>query len=152
PDAVIASGIAYPQGRARRTAGGVVISGYWNFSSGVDAADWNMLAAIVRDGDRVVDHCMCLVPRDQYEIVDDWHVLGMRSTGSKSVKATDVFVPEHRALSMYLARGGDQFPGARVNRNPIYRVPLTALGSHCLAGAGVGNAQAALDLTIEAIK
>jgi 3-hydroxy-9,10-secoandrosta-1,3,5(10)-triene-9,17-dione monooxygenase len=152
PDALIASGIAYPQGRGRPVDGGVVISGFWNFSSGVDTADWNMLAVTVRDGERVVDHRMCLVPRSDYEIVDDWHVLGMRSTGSKSVRATDVFVPEHRALSMYLARGGDEFPGASVNPNPLYRVPLSALGSHCLAGAGVGNAQAALELTIEAIR
>jgi 3-hydroxy-9,10-secoandrosta-1,3,5(10)-triene-9,17-dione monooxygenase len=152
PDALIASGIAYPQGRGRRADGGFVISGYWNFSSGVDAADWNMLAATVRDGDRVVDHRMCLVPRQDYEIIDDWHVLGMRSTGSKSVRATEVFVPEHRALSMYLARGGSEFPGATVNPNPLYRVPLSALGSHCLAAAGVGNAQAALDLTLEAIR
>jgi 3-hydroxy-9,10-secoandrosta-1,3,5(10)-triene-9,17-dione monooxygenase len=151
PEALIASGIAFPQGRGRRVDGGFVIDGYWNFSSGVDAADWNMLAAIVRDGDRVVDHRICLVPRGEYDIVDDWHVLGMRSTGSKSVRASDVFVPEHRALSLYVARGGDQFPGARANPNPIYRVPLTALGSHCLAGAGVGNAQAALELTIDAI-
>jgi 3-hydroxy-9,10-secoandrosta-1,3,5(10)-triene-9,17-dione monooxygenase len=106
----------------------------------------------VYDGDRVVDHRMCLVPRGDYEIVDDWHVLGMRSTGSKSVKASDLFVPEHRALSMYLIRGGAEFPGARSNPNPMYRVPLAALGSHCLAGAGVGNAQAAVELTIEAIK
>jgi 3-hydroxy-9,10-secoandrosta-1,3,5(10)-triene-9,17-dione monooxygenase len=152
PDALIASGIAYPQGRGRRVDGGFVVSGFWNFSSGVDAADWNMLAVTVRDGDRVVDHRMCLVPRSDYEIVDDWHVLGMRSTGSKSVRATDLFVPEHRALSMYLARGGAEFPGARVNPNPLYRVPLSALGSHCLAAAGVGNAQAALELTIEAIR
>jgi len=152
PDAVIASGIAFPQGHGRRAAGGFVISGYWNFSSGVDASDWNMLAAIIRDGDKVVDHRMCLVPRGEYEIVDDWHVLGVRSTGSKSVRVTDLFVPEHRALSMYLARGGSDFPGARVNPNPIYQVPLTALGTHCLAGAGVGNAQAALELTIEAIR
>ena len=152
PDVVIPSGIAYPQGRGRRVDGGLIISGHWNFSSGVDHGDWNMLAVMVRDGDRVVDHRMCLVPRSDYEIVDDWHVLGMRSTGSKSVRATDVFVPEHRALSMYLARGGAEFPGARVNDNPIYQVPLSALGSHCLAGAGVGNAQAALELTIEAIK
>jgi len=152
PDALIASGIAFPQGRGRRVDGGVVITGFWNFSSGVDVADWNMLAVMVRDGDKVVDHRMCVVPRGDYEIVDDWHVLGMRSTGSKSVKATDVFVPEHRALSMYLARGGTEYPGFRANPNPLYRVPLTALGSHCLAGAGVGNAQAALDLTIEAIK
>jgi len=152
PDALIASGIAYPQGRGRRVDGGFVVSGFWNFSSGVDASDWNMLAVMVRDGDRVVDHRMCLVPRNEYEIVDDWNVLGMRSTGSKSVKASEVFVPEHRALSMYLARGGSEFPGARVNQNPLYRVPLSALGSHCLSAAGVGNAQATLDLTIEAIK
>ena len=152
PDVVIPSGIAYPQGRGRRVDGGLVINGFWNFSSGVDHGDWNMLAVMVRDGERVIDHRMCLVPKADYEIVDDWHTLGMRSTGSKSVRATDVFVPEHRALSMYLARGGSEFPGARVNANPLYRVPLAALGSHCLAGAGVGNAQAALELTVEAIK
>jgi 3-hydroxy-9,10-secoandrosta-1,3,5(10)-triene-9,17-dione monooxygenase len=152
PDAVIASGIAYPQGRGRRVDGGFVISGHWNFSSGIDASDWNMLAVMVRDGDRVVDHRMCLVPRSEYEIVDDWHVLGMRSTGSKSVRVRDLFVPEHRALSMYLARGGGEFPGARANPSPLYRVPLSAFGTHCLAGSGMGNAQAALELTIEAIR
>src|SRR5437667_5546667 len=152
PDALIASGIAYPQGRGRRVDGGFVVSGFWNFSSGVDHCEWNMLAVTVRDGDRVVDHRMCLVPRSDYEIVDDWHVLGMRATGSKSVRAVDIFVPEHRALCMYLARGGSEFPGARVNPNPLYRVPLSALGSHCLAAAGVGNAQAALELTLEAIR
>jgi 3-hydroxy-9,10-secoandrosta-1,3,5(10)-triene-9,17-dione monooxygenase len=152
PDALIASGIAFPQGRGRRVDGGFVISGFWNFSSGVDPATWNMLAVTVRDGDRVVDHRMCLVPRGEYEIVDDWQVLGMRSTGSKSVRANEVFVPEHRALCMYDIRGGNEFPGARSNPNPMFRVPLAALGSHCLAGAGVGNAQAALELTVEAIK
>ena len=152
PDAVIASGIAYPQGKARRVDGGFVIGGFWNFSSGVDHADWNMLAVTVRDGERVVDHRMCLVPKGDYEIVDDWQVLGMRSTGSKSVKVTELFVPEHRALCMYLARGEGDFPGARINPAPLYRVPLAALGSHCLAAAGVGNAQAALELTIEAIR
>jgi 3-hydroxy-9,10-secoandrosta-1,3,5(10)-triene-9,17-dione monooxygenase len=127
PEALIASGIAYPQGSAKKTAGGITLSGRWNFSSGVNVADWNMLACIVRDGDKVVDHRMCLLPRDDYEIVDDWHVLGMRSTGSMTVVAKDVFVPEHRALCMYDARGGDGFPGAKGNPNPLYRVPLSAL-------------------------
>ncbi len=152
PDALIASGIAYPQGRGRRVDGGFLVSGFWNFSSGVDPSDWNMLATIVRAGDKVVDHRMCLVPKGDYEIVDDWQVLGMRSTGSKSVRATDVFVPEHRALCMYLARGGSDFPGAGVNPAALYRVPIGAISSHCRAAAGVGNAQAALELTIEAVK
>ena len=152
PDVLIASGIAYPQGRGRRVDGGFVVSGFWNFSSGVDVSAWNMLAVTVRDGDRVIDHRMCLVPRGDYEIVDDWHVLGMRSTGSKSVRANEIFVPEHRALCMYLARGGSEFPGATVNPGSLYRVALPGLSSHCLAGAGVGNAQAALELTLAAIK
>jgi 3-hydroxy-9,10-secoandrosta-1,3,5(10)-triene-9,17-dione monooxygenase len=152
PDALIASGIAYPQGSGRKVDGGFVISGYWNFSSGVDVSGWNMLAATIRDGDKVTGHRMCLLRRDEYEIVDDWHTLGMRSTGSKSVRAKDVFVPEHRALDMHTCRGGGDFPGARVNPNPLYRVPISTLGSHCIAGAALGNAQAALELTCDAVK
>jgi len=152
PDALIASGIAYPQGRARKVDGGFVIDGYWNFSSGVDGSSWNMLAVTVKDGDTVIDHRMCLVPRKDFEIVDDWHVLGMRSTGSKSVKVKELFVPEHRALCMYLARGEAQYPGAKTNPHPHYAIPLSGLGSHCIAGAAVGNAQAALELTTDAVR
>ena len=151
PDAIIASGIAYPQGSAKRVDGGLLINGYWNFSSGVDGSHWNMLAVTVKDGDKVVDHCMCLVPRADYEVIDDWQVLGMRGTGSKSVRVKDLFVPAHRALSMYLARGGADFPGAKTNPTPLYRVPLSGMGSHCIAGAAVGNAQAALELSCEAV-
>jgi 3-hydroxy-9,10-secoandrosta-1,3,5(10)-triene-9,17-dione monooxygenase len=152
PEALIASGIAYPQGSGKRVPGGISLSGRWNFSSGVNVADWNMLACIVRDGDKVVDHRMCLLHKSEYEVVDDWHVLGMRSTGSMTVVAKDVFVPEHRALCMYDARGGDGFPGAKTNPNPVYRVPLSALGAHGIGGAAVGNAQAALDMTIESVQ
>jgi len=152
PDALIASGIAFPQGRGRKADGGFVISGHWNFSSGVDPSEWSQLAVTVRDGETVVDHRMCLLHRSQFEIVDDWNVLGMRSTGSKSVRTKDLFVPEHRALCMYTCRGGADFPGARANPNPTYRIPISTLGSHCLVGAALGNAQGALELTCEAIE
>jgi 3-hydroxy-9,10-secoandrosta-1,3,5(10)-triene-9,17-dione monooxygenase len=152
PDVQIASGIAYQQGRARKVDGGFVVSGHWNFSSGVDRSDWNMLAVTVRDGDRVVDHRMCLVPKSDFEVIDDWHVLGMRGTCSKSVRAQEVFVPEHRALCTYTIRGGAGFPGARANPNPLYQVPLATLSSHPIVAAALGNAQAALELTCEAVK
>jgi len=152
PDALIASGIAYPQGQGRAAKGGFIVSGRWNFSSGVNVSDWNMLAVTVRDGEKVVDHRMCLMHKSEYAVVDDWQVLGMRSTGSMTVVAKDVFVPEHRALCMYEARGGDRFPGARGNPHPVFRVPLATLGSHGIGGAAVGNAQAALELSIEVVK
>ena len=152
PDALIASGIAYPQGNGKRSPGGFTISGRWNFSSAVNVADWNMLACIVRDGDKVIDHRMCLLHKSEYQVVDDWHVLGMRSTGSMTVVAKDVFVPEHRALCGYDLRGGVPFPGAKGNPNPVYRVPFSAMAAHGIGGVAVGNAQAALELSIEAVK
>lgn len=151
-DVLIAAGVSFPQGKGRKVEGGFKISGRWNFSSGVSVSEWNMLAAIVRDGDKVIDHRLCLVHRSEYEIVDDWHVLGMRSTGSMTVVANDIFVPEHRALCMYTARGGSEFPGAAINSAPAFQVALPAFAGHGLAAVGIGNAQAALELTIESVK
>jgi 3-hydroxy-9,10-secoandrosta-1,3,5(10)-triene-9,17-dione monooxygenase len=152
PEAMIASGIAYPQGQGRKVDGGFEISGRWNFSSCVNVADWNMLAVTVREGERVTGYRMCLLHKSQYDVADDWRVLGMRATGSMTVVAKDVFVPEYRALDMVEARGGGGFPGARVNPNPVYRVPLSALGGHGIGACAVGNAQAALEHTIASVK
>jgi 3-hydroxy-9,10-secoandrosta-1,3,5(10)-triene-9,17-dione monooxygenase len=152
PDALIASGIAYPQGRGRKVDGGYVVSGHWNFSSGVGPSEWNMLGVVIRDGDRVVDHRICLLHRSEYEIIDDWQVMGMRATGSRSVKASEVFVPEYRTLSGYQCRGAGDFPGAKVNPSGVYRLPVAMISSHCLAAVAVGNAQAALELSCEHVK
>jgi 3-hydroxy-9,10-secoandrosta-1,3,5(10)-triene-9,17-dione monooxygenase len=152
PDVLIASGIAYPQGRGRKVDGGYVVSGHWNFSSGVSPSEWNMLAAVIRDGEKIIDHRICLLHKSQYEVIDDWHVMGMRATGSRSVKATDVFVPEYRTLSGYQCRGAGDFPGAKVNPSGVYRLPVAMISSHCLAAVAIGNAQAALELTCEHVK
>jgi 3-hydroxy-9,10-secoandrosta-1,3,5(10)-triene-9,17-dione monooxygenase len=152
PEALIASGIAFPQGRAKKVEGGYLIGGKWNFSSCSNIAEWNMLAVTVRDGDRPVDYRMCLLHKSQYQVIDDWQVLGMRATGSMTVVAKDVFVPEYKALGMLDARGGDKFPGAKINPNPAYCVPLSALGGHGIGACAAGNAQAALELSVDAVK
>jgi 3-hydroxy-9,10-secoandrosta-1,3,5(10)-triene-9,17-dione monooxygenase len=153
PDAGIASGIAYQQGRAVPAEGGIVLSGEWNFSSGTDHSEWSQLAAIVRDGDKPIDYVFCLLERSQYEVIDDWHTLGMRATSSKTVRCKDVFIPAHRVVSMYFAKpGGHSFPGLEIHRNPAYRVPISALGGNGIAGCLVGNARAALETTIEWVK
>ena len=152
PDAGIASGIAFQQGRGVPAEGGVVLTGEWNFSSGTDHSDWSMLACILRENDKPVDYLFCLVHRSEYEVVDDWHVLGMRATSSKTVRCKDVFVPAHRALSMHVARPGHDFPGLAVHRNPHFRVPPSAIGGHGIGGCLVGNARAALEITIDLVK
>ena len=152
PDCLISSGIAYAQGRGRAVNGGIMLTGRWSFCSGVDIAQWNMLACQMREGEQIVDYRYCMVRREEYEIIDDWQTLGMRGTGSRSVRCEEVFVPEHRTQSMYVARPGHEFPGLRINTNPTFRVPASSLGGHCIAGAIVGNARAALDASIELIK
>lgn len=150
--ACIASGVAAAQGQACIVEGGFVVSGRWNFSSAVTVSDWNMLAVTVRDdNNKVVDHRLCLLHKSEYEIVDDWYVLGMRSTGSHTVVAKDVFVPTWRASCMYKTRGGDH-PGATVNPGALYRVALPMLAGHIIGGVLVGNAQAALEQTIASVK
>ena len=151
-DAGIASGIAFPQGRGVPADGGIVLSGEWNFSSGTDHSDWSLLACIVRDGDKPIDYLFCLLHRSQYEIVDDWHTLGMRATSSKTVRCKDVFVPQYRTVSMYVARDGHSWPGLKVHRNLHYRIPISALGGHGIGACLVGNARAALELAIELVK
>ena len=151
-DALIASGIAYVQGEGRKVDGGLVLDGHWGFSSGVDVSGWNMLACVVKEDGKPVDWCMCIVPRKDYEIIDDWQTLGMRGTGSRSVKCVETFVPQHRVLSTHVARPGHEFPGLKVHANPMFRVPTSALGGNGLGGAMIGNARAMLEETVASVK
>jgi 3-hydroxy-9,10-secoandrosta-1,3,5(10)-triene-9,17-dione monooxygenase len=152
PDALIAAGIAYQQGRARRIDGGVVLSGNWNFCSAVTSSTWSQLACVVTEDDKPVDWVQCLLKADQYEIVDDWHVLGMRGTGSCSVKVDEVFVPSHRVQSMAIALPGHSFAGTKANPNSMYRIPTSGLGPHGLGASIIGAAQGALDVMIDWVK
>ncbi len=152
PDVCIASGIAFQQGRGEPAHGGIVLSGAWNFSSGTDHSDWSMLACIVREGDKPVDYLWCLLHRSQYEIVDDWHTIGMRATSSKTVRCHDVFVPAYRTVSMHVARAGHSWPGLAAHRNPHYRIPVSAIGGHGIGACMVGNARAALETAIALVR
>jgi len=152
PEVGIASGIAYQQGRGVPAEGGLILTGEWNFSSGTDHSDWSQLACIVREGEKPVDWVFCLLHRSQYEVIDDWHTLGMRATSSKTVRCKDVFVPHHRVVSMHASRPGHAFPGLEEHRNPAYRVPISALGGAGIGGCLVGNARAALETTIDWVK
>ena len=152
PDMYIASGIAYPQGRGEVVDGGILLSGHWNFSSGVGSSTWNMLACVIRDASgKPVDYRMTVIPESEYEVIDDWQVMGLSGTGSMSVKCDKVFVPEHRALSMLRGRQ-EGFPGWKVNPAACYRIPFGGLAAHCILGTAIGNAQAMFDEVTKMIR
>jgi len=111
-----------------------------------------MLACVVKEDGKPVDWCMTVIPSSDYEVIDDWQTLGMRGTGSRSVRCTEVFVPKHRYVSYHVARPGHVFPGLAVNTNPMYRIPLAAFAGYGIGGCLIGNAQAAVDASIELVK
>ena len=97
PNAVASSSLA-PRETAKRTAGGWRLSGRFPFSSGCTHAQWAIIGARCEDAAGNTPTRYLLVPMEEIEIIDDWHVLGLRGTGSRTLMLRDVFVPEHRSV------------------------------------------------------
>ena len=95
PDATASSSIA-PFGKIEEVEGGVMFSGRMGWSSGCDHAEWAILGfhRLNQAGEKV--YCFAVLPRQDYEILDDWYAIGMRGSGSKTLVVDKAFVPNHR--------------------------------------------------------
>jgi alkylation response protein AidB-like acyl-CoA dehydrogenase len=95
-----------PPGQAVPVEGGYKLTGQFPFASNCRNADWFIALGMVMDGKdpKLVDGNpmmkMMAFPMSEAKVVDNWNTLGMRGTGSNDVKATDLFVPEHRAPAL----------------------------------------------------
>jgi 3-hydroxy-9,10-secoandrosta-1,3,5(10)-triene-9,17-dione monooxygenase len=139
PDALIASSLIYPAGRAAPVEGGYLVSGQWPFCSGIDPSDWVMLGTMVARGPEAPEPRMVVVPKASLEVTDTWFVAGLSGTGSKNVACQDVFVPAHMTLASLDVRGGPT-PGAGINPSPLYTLPVAALFPHLIAAPILGMA------------
>lgn len=129
-----------PVGTAKSVAGGVVFSGRHGFASGIDHAQWVLAGGTIIDGPRRGTRCLFLVPLEAATIIDDWQVMGLAGTGSKSFELKDVFVPEHRILDyddMENATG----PGARFHAAPVFHMPHHGFAASAFACIAVGIAE-----------
>ena len=131
----LAAGVWAPQGKARRVPGGVVVSGRWAFCSGITHSDVLFAGCVLEDRPAVV-----ALPTEQLQILDTWHTLGLRGTGSHDTVAEEVFVPDNRVLSI--------FDGPVIDR-PLYRFPPFGFFAACITAAAMGNARAAIDNFVE---
>jgi alkylation response protein AidB-like acyl-CoA dehydrogenase len=136
----VAAGVWAPRGKGRPVDGGVVVSGRWAFCSGIGHADL-LFAGCVIEGDarsgtqRPVPSVVAL-PKQELQILDTWHTLGLRGTGSHDAVADEVLVPDRRVLSL--------FDGPVLDR-PLYRFPAFGFFALSIAAAALGNARAAID-------
>lgn len=150
--AALASSSLAPRETATRADGGWRLSGRFGFSSGCLHAQWAIIGARAEDaaGNRPTRYM--LVPMSEIEIEDDWHVLGLRGTASRSLVIRDAFVPAHRTVLLKDLMEGTT-PGSRVHPDyPLLRAPRGYLVPFSLPVVGFSLARRALEVVPEMLK
>ena len=153
PTVLISSSYA-PVGKVKVVDGGFELSGRWSFSSGSEHCKWAFLGAVVPTPEAPFDmsnYRTFLVPIEDYEIVDNWDVVGLQGTGSHDVVVENAFVPEHRthkSMDGYLCDN----PGNAVNDAPLYRMPFMQVFVRAVCTATLGATEGALEQFIEVAK
>jgi resorcinol 4-hydroxylase (FADH2) len=105
-----------------------------------------------RLGSRVLGVSHRGVRQSELEFIDDWHVIGLAGTGSKSCKADNVYVPPHRSVRYDDILAGTA-PGARVHpQYSLCRVPRRFLTTFSITPVIVGLANRALEITTDMLK
>jgi 3-hydroxy-9,10-secoandrosta-1,3,5(10)-triene-9,17-dione monooxygenase len=137
-----------PMGAGVVTDGGYLVNGAWHWSSGCDHASWTFVGGpVIKDG-RPVDFGSFLVPISDYRIDDDWHVVGLKGTGSNTLVMKDVFVPRHRFTS-FKAMSDLASPGLRTNTAPVYKMPWGTIHPTTISTPIVGMAYGAYAAHVE---
>ncbi|OGA65556.1 MAG: hypothetical protein A3G83_04700, partial [Betaproteobacteria bacterium RIFCSPLOWO2_12_FULL_68_20] len=145
---------APPLGSLTPAKGGYLMNGTWDYCSGVPHATHFIGGAWLRREGAPPQHAHAVVRREQVTVLDDWggdRVLGMRASGSNSVRVENVFVPEQHVghltpgLGSRLDNPSEGTPGTRLHGNPMYLGQLAGPFHVTLVMPIIGAARAALD-------
>ncbi len=142
PSAGLAWGARHGKSRAVRVEGGYRLTGTWSFASGGRHTDgWLGAHSAIQNPDGTPhmrhgrqDDRSFIFRRSDAKIIDDWHVLGLRGTGSDSYSVEDLFIPDDRAPNRE-AREERREPG------PIYVIGSTLLYATGFCGVALGIAR-----------
>lgn len=141
PD-VIGAGAVAPKGKALQTDNGWRFSGEWPFASGCTHASWFYGQCLVAgDTEQPADPQIppmrvMLVPIADADVLDTWHTLGLRATGSHHVRVVGGRCPQRRSCSMHTAEPWLE--------SPIYAVPAIEYGGMVIAAVAIGIAEGAV--------
>jgi alkylation response protein AidB-like acyl-CoA dehydrogenase len=138
----LASSVVNTVGDVVPVDGGYRWTGRGYFSSGVDHCNWLTAAVpIKRPGvEGPPELRWLLIPREDFEIVDDWFTVGLKGTGSKTIVANDIFIPEQRTVAGREVEEGVA-PGHRIHANPMYGAVSWANFTAAMAAPALGVAR-----------
>ncbi|RLK09654.1 3-hydroxy-9,10-secoandrosta-1,3,5(10)-triene-9,17-dione monooxygenase [Micromonospora sp. M71_S20] len=140
-----------PSGTATPAAdGGWTVSGTWSYCSGSPYANHFMGHALLpaEDGQPPVP-LLFVAPRSQWVRLDDWgQQLGLRGSGSHSIRIENAHIPAHMALPgvqlvEYDATSGT--PGRTLHGNPEYGGAQLAFINFLSCSTAIGMVRGALD-------
>jgi len=139
PTRAFCAHVVNPTGTARRVDGGYEVTGTWSFASGIHHATAVMANCVIAGSDPsdARNLLSCFLSRDDVAIQDDWHVAGLRGTGSCSFQAKDVHVPDDHVLPAFHLKPTQ--PGL------LYSLPKLSLLSLIVAAVPIGIAQGAVN-------
>lgn len=129
--------------------GYVITGGQGRFCSGVDYARWVGINAIVKGGPNDGQLAFCLIEQDRIAKLDDWQVLGMRGTQSRSIVVEGVFVEEGRVV-LAMDLGGPPV-GPAAEEAAFYEWPYFALAPFAIVGAPLGVARGMVDQALKGV-
>jgi alkylation response protein AidB-like acyl-CoA dehydrogenase len=125
-------GVFAPNGRFVRKGDRAILNGRWQWGSGLHHCDVVVAGAVGADGERRT----FIIDADHVELIDTWHTVGMRGSGS-----VDFAVSE---LEIDLSRSVEQMRPSAISDDPICRFPNFALLASAVASVGAGIAERAL--------
>jgi 3-hydroxy-9,10-secoandrosta-1,3,5(10)-triene-9,17-dione monooxygenase len=147
PDARVA-GVLVPSPDVEKVDGGYIVSGRWPWASGSLHATWGLGGVVQVGPDGVpIDIGTVLMPMSELTIEDTWFVAGMKGTGSNTMVAERVFVPEHRYASVPAGIVGHY--GTEHTDEALYRSALLPVLALILVGPLLGLGRAALKIAVE---
>ena len=137
--AACTGGFGRPSGKATIVDGGLEITGHWSWGSGTNHCTWIGGGVMVVDADgeraRTADGAstpfVFFDPAD-VELLDTWHVAGLKGTASTDYATTRAFVPDGRWVQLV---GSEPLVDGPLGRFPFFGA-LAAGVAACLIGLG----------------
>lgn len=141
PNTLISSSYA-PASVITKAPGGYRITGQHRTSSGVDHASWVVVGGVVEGVEGPEARRTFVIPMKDVRVVDDWYVMGLSGTGSKSIAFDNAFVPDHRSACRQDLMNSTG-PGMAINDRPLFHIPHGAVYGSAGAGPAIGAAKGA---------
>ena len=139
PAAVVSTGTPM-NCKAVETDGIFRLTGHWRFASGCMHADWLGAMANLPGEDGSTSPVMCIVPKENVDLGDGWNVTGLRGTGSREYRASDIVVPHGHIFPINIFRS---------HCGVATGLPGGLLFASSFGAVGLGIARHAIDSLIE---